>query len=180
MHTYISILRGINVGGHRKILMADLKKMYDQLGFNNIQTYIQSGNVIFETNKKQKREELEELFEENIKKNFGYDVQVIIRTKEEWMRLVEENPFLKEFELENLSVSFLSAVPDIELVKLLLQNNFLPDRISIVGKHAYIYCEGKYHLSPLTNHLIEKKLKLKASARNWKTVLKLHDLILKY
>lgn len=179
MTTYISILRGINVGGHRKILMADLKKMYESLGFKEVKTYIQSGNVIFETNKKQKPEKLEELIEKNIKKYFGHEVPVIIRTKEEWSIVVNENPFLQEYAIENLAVTFLSDAPDTELLKSLHQTSFLPDRISIIGKHTFIYCQGKYHLSPLTNNLIEKKLKLKATTRNWKTVLKLNELISK-
>jgi len=83
MSKYISILRGINVGGNRKILMADLKNLFEKLECTNIQTYIQSGNVIFDSGQKRSNADLEQKIQQSITENFGFDVPVIIRTAEE-------------------------------------------------------------------------------------------------
>lgn len=178
MMTYISILRGINVGGHRKILMAELRKMYQDLGFSEVQTYIQSGNVIFKSDKFFERTELELLLENQIQKIFGHDVPVIIRTQEEWKKAASENPFLQnsEGEKEQLCLTFLKKIPDSKLLQELENTDFTPDKIKMIEDHAYIYVEGKYHESPLTNAFIEKKLNVKATTRNWKTVEKLLEL----
>lgn len=179
MNTYISILRGINVGGHRKIIMAELKKMYHKVGFKEVKTYIQSGNVVFQSESPLAIHELEALLEDRIHKTFGHEVPVLIRTHEEWTKAIEENPFLAdpEIDIAQLSMTLFNAEPDSNLIDSLNTSGFLPDKIMFNGKHAYILCPGgKFHLSPITHSLLEKKLKVKASTRNWKTVMKLKSL----
>lgn len=177
MKTYISILRGINVGGHRKIIMADLKKMYEALGFKEVKTYIQSGNVVFKSDQADTASRLEELLEESIQKTFGHEVPVIIRTPKEWKEAMEESPYLLDHDIATLSLTFLSEEPQAALIDSFLSINYSPDKVSIKGKHAYIFCHGgKFHLSKITQQKLENKLKVKATTRNWKTVLKLKEI----
>lgn len=177
MKTYISILRGINVGGHRKILMADLKKMYEALGFKEVKTYIQSGNVVFKSDQTEAVPSLEDLLEKSIKTTFGHEVPVIIRTREEWEQAMEGSPYLLDHDISTLSLTFLSEEPEEALIESFLSNNYSPDKVSIKGKHAYIFCHsGLFHLSKITQQKLENKLKVKATTRNWKTVMKLKSL----
>lgn len=177
MTTYISILRGINVGGHRKILMAELRKMYEQLGFSQVKSYIQSGNMVFKSDKKTSSQELEILIEKSIKETFGHEVPVLIRTSEEWEIAIETNPFLNEESNTNkLFITFLSESPSSELKDELSNMDFSPDKLETIDKCVYLYCERKYHETKMTHSLIERKLKVKATARNWKTIMKLKEL----
>ncbi len=176
MKTYISILRGINVGGHRKLKMEALRKMYEDLGFKEVKSYIQSGNLVF---KASESSNLEELIKDKIKNVFEYDFPTIVRTAEEWEELVARNPFSRDPQKTPTAfgVCLFKQLPDSTLVQKLVQQNFQPDEIKIVGKQGYLYIEGKSHLSPLTNNLIEKSLKVDASTRNWKTVLTIKEMI---
>ena len=126
MRKYISILRGINVGGNRKILMADLKALYKKLGFSEIVSYIQSGNVKFETNKKSSQKELGEQIKTAIHQQYGFDVPVLVRTKEELENTIANNPFHEEPDLDTakLYVSFLADTPTAENLEKLNQLDF--------------------------------------------------------
>lgn len=177
MTTYISILRGINVGGHRKILMAELRKMYEQLDFTQVKSYIQSGNVVFESDKKMSSLELENRLEKSIKETFGHEVPVLVRTSEEWEESINKNPFLnKETNPAKLFITFLSEIPSSEFKQELLSIDFSPDTIAIIAKCVYLHCERKYHETKITHQLIERKLKVKATARNWRTIMKLKEM----
>lgn len=168
----IAILRGINVGGKRIIKMADLKALCTELGWSHVSTYIQSGNVFFDSDISEA--ELEVDLHNVIKERFGYDVPVIVRSKAELISVVDQNPFLKEgIGIERLLLTFLKATPTSESISQLQAINTFPDRFEVHGKHVYVYVEGKYHQSKLTNNLFEKKLGVEATTRNWKTVLKL-------
>jgi uncharacterized protein (DUF1697 family) len=178
MTRYISILRGINVGGKRKILMSDLNKLYSDLGFSNIITYIQSGNVIFDVKSMGQIVDIEGKIENAIMKIFGFDVPVIVRTVPELQRSIAINPFLttQVVEVERLCLTFLKDLPTAEKLDNLNKIDFHPDKFEIIGKDVFIYCNGKYSESKLTNNLIESKLKVGATTRNWKTVSKLFEL----
>lgn len=178
MIKYISILRGINVGGKRKILMADLKELYQSLGFENIITYIQSGNVIFESKKKNGQTIFTKKIKEAISEKYGFDVPVIIRSVEEIKNIFETNPFLKKenVQVENLCVTFLSEIPSDENLEKINSYDYSPDLFQIIEDNVFIFIEGKYHQSKLTNNFFEKKLKVSATTRNWKTVNKLLEL----
>ena len=136
MKTYISILRGINVSGQKKIIMTDLKALYEDLNFKEVITYIQSGNVIFKTDKKFTDVKLAKLIEDKIASTYNFQVPVVIRTLEELENVIAQNPFKKD-ELESLYVTFLSNAPNaINLEKLeKLENvSFLPDKFEIINK----------------------------------------------
>ena len=108
METYISILRGINVSGQKKILMADLKALYENLQFENVKTYIQSGNVVFKSEKKLADADTAKRIEEAIQKKYGFHVPVIIRSHKELEKVIASNSFLSEknIDLKKLHVTF--------------------------------------------------------------------------
>ena len=175
MDTYISILRGINVSGQKKILMADLKALYEHLKFRDVKTYIQSGNVIFKSNENLPDTVFARRIEDEIFKKYTFQVSVIIRTEDEMRKIIAENPFLKEKskDRQKMHVTFLSEVPLKENVESIESINFLPDRFIIHEKEIYLYVPNGYGETKISNNFFEKKLKVKATTRNWKTVNKL-------
>ena len=171
----IAILRGINVGGNRLILMADLKLLFEGLGFSNITTYIQSGNVLFNSNIE--NDVLADEIEQAIKTTFGFDVPVIIRSPKELEKAIEANPFYDAHtDVNKLHLTFLKEQPPAENQQQIEPYTYEPDKFVIDGKEVFIFCENKYHESKLTNAFFEKKLQVGATTRNWKTVLKLMEL----
>lgn len=176
IYTYISILRGINVGGHKKKLMSDLKVLYGELGFANVRTYIQSGNVIFETQEKLSSKTLSDMIEKAIYLRYKFIVSVIIRTIEEIQNIISSNPFLKETDISRLYVIFLEEIPDKDLFENINPNDYLPDKFSLNRKEIYVYCRNGFSKTKLTNNFFESMLNLKATSRNWQTVNKLFDL----
>jgi uncharacterized protein (DUF1697 family) len=175
MNRKIAILRGINVGGKRKILMDDLKALCEKLGLENVRTYIQSGNLIFTS--ETINSELENNLEKAITDKFGFDVPVIVRSSEELQTSIDKNPFFDgDADIDRLHLTFLKEKPTKENEEKTLTYNYAPDKFKIDGRNVFIFCTGKYHKSKLTNAFFEKKLNTGATTRNWKTVLKLYDL----
>jgi len=178
MSTYVSILRGINVGGKRKMLMADLKSLYETLGFSNVQTYIQSGNVIFDYKGDDNIRELGTNIQEIIHMKYGYEVPVVVLQADELVNIQQSNPFIMNgiSDIERLHLTFLSDLPHVEHLAELNKMVFPPDKLKVNGKSIYLFCAGKSSDSKLTNHLFERTLKVAATTRNWKTVSKLLEL----
>lgn len=174
MTRQVAILRGINVGGKRKIRMAELKAMCSELGLENIQTYIQSGNIVFDSDKP--TSEIEALLERNIVERFGFVVPVIVRTAKQWETLVTQNPYAENHPIEHLHLTLFKTVPADDLSTAIQTMSFSPDEFSLSQQQAYILCEGTYHQSKLSNAFFEKKLDISTTTRNWNTVLKLHQL----
>jgi len=178
MSKKIAILRGINVGGKRKILMADLKLLFQNLGFSNISSYIQSGNVIFIDDNGLNDLDIAKQIEHAITAKYKFDVPVIIRSSKEIAKAVKKNSFYKKNaeDISQLHLTFLNEKPTKENLTKIESYNYEPDKFVIIGKEVFIFCAGKYHQSKLTNNFFEKKLKVSATTRNWKTVLKLVEL----
>jgi len=181
MKTYISILRGINVSGQKQILMADLEKLYEGLGFSNIITYIQSGNVIFKTSLNDNIKELSAKIEEAIQQKYGFNVPVILRTPDEMKEIINANPFqqLKGNHPKKLYVTFLEEKPQTAFVEKINHFDFLPDKFIINEKEVYLNCAAGYGTTKLSNTFFENKLKVRATTRNWNTVNKLLELAIK-
>lgn len=175
MNKKLAILRGVNVGGKRKVLMSDLKFLCETLNWKNVKTYIQSGNIVFNSGKT--TFELEDELEEAITKTFGFDVPVIIRNSKELQASIDKNPFLNGAEITQLYLTFLKRKPTKEDKQKILPHNYESDKFEINGKDVFIFCSGKYHQSKLTNNFFEKKLNTEATTRNWKTILKLSEQI---
>lgn len=174
MTTHLALLRGINVSGHKMIKMDLLKKTLADSGFLDVQTYIQSGNV-FVTTPEESAAKVGFLIKQEIVKNFGYDVPIVMISKQDLLDCFTNNPFLNEtnVDLKKLYVSFLSStLPDNSLSQLNL--NFIkPDELALDSTRIYI----KYDTSPakirLDNNWIEKKLNVTSTIRNWNTVTQL-------
>ncbi len=174
METYISILRGINVGGHKLIKMNALKEMFESLGFNRVKSFIQSGNVVFQSNSTDPRQ-LEKLIAQGIMKSFGFDVPVIVIEKQELKNISERNLFINDRaeDLAKLHVTFLAAEPEKAFAESIGKEEFLPDEYRISGKAVFLFCPNGYGNTKLSNNFFEKQLKVQATTRNWKTVLEL-------
>ena len=171
MSAAISILRGINVGGNRKIPMAELRQLYSELRLKNVTTYIQSGNVIFSADKIND-EKLAKAIEQRILEKYNFEVPVIIRSMDEMKAVVKNNPFLNYNKIDTgkLHVTFMNKFPAKENSEKLRTYNYEPDRFTLSGKEVYIYCPDGYGNTKLNNTFFESKLKVTATTRNWRTV----------
>lgn len=178
MKTYISMLRGINVSGQKKIRMADLNDLYKSMNFANIKTYVQSGNVVFGSGENDS-EKLAQEIETEIAKNYGYPVSVFIRTAEDFNRILQNNPFLNERKAEpaKLHVTFLNRIPsDLEISNFKPPVNSGDDEFSFGEQEIYVYCPNGYGRTKLNNNFFERKLNIPATTRNWKTVNTLFEM----
>jgi uncharacterized protein (DUF1697 family) len=178
METYISLLRGINVSGQKRIQMSALKALYEELKLKGIITYIQSGNVIFRASKNVSRQELSKSIEEKIREKYDFDVPVIIRTLAEMKKTLSLNPFLnkKGIDTERLYVTFLVETPKQADRKSIERFDCSPDKFIIIDKEVFLQCPLGYGKSKISNNLFENKLKVTATTRNWKTVNTLVEL----
>jgi uncharacterized protein (DUF1697 family) len=174
MTAYIALLRGINVGGHNLIAMADLRDHFEKLRFSNAKTLLQSGNVVFQFTRRTGAA-LERLLEAETKKRFAASVDYFVRTAEEWDTIVARNPFPDEAKSDpgHLIVQFLKDEAEANKVKALQAVIRGPEILRADGKHLYIVYPDGMGKSKLTNTVIERALGLRGTARNWNTVLKL-------
>jgi len=176
---YTSILRGINVSGQKKIKMADLKSLYEKLGFENIITYIQSGNVIFDSDITSDQDLIAQI-EKAIEKQYGFFVPVDLRIKSDLEQIITQCPFDEaqdENYLTKVLVIFLDKEPEQKRVDDLVSYVKSPEKLVVIGKQVYLLCPNGYGRSKLTNTFIEKKLNRCATTRNWKSVNKLNELM---
>ncbi|MDH3975803.1 MAG: DUF1697 domain-containing protein [Deltaproteobacteria bacterium] len=175
---YISLLRSINVSGQKKIKMADLRALYDGLGYEKVITYIQSGNVIFDSSEK-KTGGIKSAIESAIEVEYGFHVPVHIGRVEEYEEIINRCPFEEASLEENGSkilISFLSSVPEESKIIELMKYAKLPERLIVNGSVVFLYCPNGYGRSKLSNSFLESKLSVEATTRNWKTVRKLYEL----
>lgn len=168
--TSIALLRGINVGGHRKIKMADLKAMFAGMGFGAVQTYIQSGNVIFQATEPE--QPLRQRIEQQIEVVFGFPVTVALRTTDEWARIIADCPYTPDAlkEDESLYVALLADTPSQAGIERMLASNAAPDEFHILGREVYLLYRQSMRDTQLTNYLLENRLGVAATSRNWRTM----------
>jgi uncharacterized protein (DUF1697 family) len=171
MESYISLLRGINVSGKNLIPVSRLKALYESLGFKSATSYIQSGNLVF-ISKKRPSLQLSNRIEDAIKANFKADVPVIVKTVAEMGEIIRSNPFLKnkKYLPGSLHVSFLAEFPRQDLVDSVEKYSSPPDDFRIRGTVVYLYCPEGYGRTKLSNQFFEKRLAVKSTTRNWRTI----------
>jgi uncharacterized protein (DUF1697 family) len=171
---YIALLRGINVGGHNIIKMAELKSIFEDMGLMRVQTYIQSGNVLFES--EEEPQQLSHRIEDELRTALGYSVTVVVRTSLELERIIENNPFSAGtlVEGESLYVAFLVGAPSQEGINRLIPFKTEIDDYHIVDLEVYLFFRQSIRNSKLSINL--HKLGVQATIRNWKTVNKLAEL----
>jgi uncharacterized protein (DUF1697 family) len=177
MGKFIALLRGINVSGQKKIKMPDLKILFENLSFKKVETYIQSGNVLFFSDSNNKKT-IREKIERKIKDQFGYQVQVIIKTPDELSYVRNKNPFLqdKRKDVERIYFTFLSEKPSAANIKKLKEVDYLPEEYIIDGDIVYLFSPNGYGKAKMNNNFFEKKLNVSATTRNFKTVQTLFTL----
>ncbi len=176
MNTFICLLRGINISGQKKIKMAYLKSYFEEIGFKKIITYIQSGNVIFNS-KITDPKKIEKLIFDKIKMQYDFEVETIVKTPEELKMVLENNPFIKQNKDESKNyVTFLFNEPAKERILVLKEKDFSPEEYFIDKNIFYFYSPNGYGNAKMNNNFIENKLKVIATTRNWQTVNKLLEL----
>ena len=173
MQTYIVLLRGINVGGHRKVPMADLRELLFNLNFLDVKTYIQSGNVVLNSNDNSKT--VRSKIENAISSHFGFTVVVIVKSPIEFQDIFNASPFSKE-EKEKSYFMLLDANPNKDIVSELSELTYENETFKITENCIYFFSSVGYGRTKFNANYFEKKLGVNASARNYKTMLKLLEM----
>jgi uncharacterized protein (DUF1697 family) len=175
MPRYAVLLRGINLAGHRRIAMADLRALLEGLGYADVATHLQSGNAVVTT--PAKPDALVRKVETQITKDLGLDIDVIVRTHAELTSIINRNPYTQGLKDPAMFlVSFLSAKPESKHVKALDPDSFAPDKFWVDGRQVYLWCPNGVGRSKLPKDFFAKRLSVSATARNWNTVTKLVEL----
>ena len=176
---HVALLRGINVGGKNRLLMRDLSAMFAEVGCVDVRTYIQSGNVVFQAEPALARR-VPDHISEAIAARFGYRVPVVTRTAGELAAVILANPFLgvaaEVGQLGQLHGGFLADWPEAAAIDALDPDRSPPDAFAVVGREVYFHCPLGLARTKLTTRYFESKLSTTMTVRNWKTVLKLHEL----
>lgn len=165
MALYVALLRGINVSGQKLIKMADLKRICEGLGMARVQTYIQSGNVLFES--EEEPETLCRRMKAAIQSVFGFDVPVVIRSLADLERIIGGSPYPAE---GDVYVAMLDEAPSEAGIDRLMAANLGGDQCQVVGREVYLLYRQGAGRSKLTTNLLEQKLGVAATARNWRTL----------
>ena len=167
---YIVLLRGINVSGKNKLPMKELKVLLESLDFREVQTYIQSGNIVLATDKD--KNEVAKLIHKAIDKTYGYKVPVLVKEELAWETAIANNPY-KNVEEKQQYFTFLADKPaTIEIVVDAKQDEF-----TVLNDVVYVNAVGGYGKTKLNNNFFEKKLQVEATTRNLKTTLKLLEMV---
>jgi uncharacterized protein (DUF1697 family) len=177
MTRYISLLRGINVGGQKKVPMNELKALYVGLGFGNVVSYVQSGNVVFDS-MEMDTAMLATMTEEKILQTFGFTVTVFIREADDLYRILNSNPFLVQRNETpgHLYVTFLYESPSKTQWEELTLPKGSGDEFICGSKEVFLFCPDGYGRTKLSNDFFERRLHMPATTRNWNTVQALYGL----
>lgn len=174
----IALLRAINVSGKNKIIMEELRKLFKNLDFTDIETYIQSGNVVFNSVNDIKINQ--KLIKENIKTFFGLDVEVIVLYEDKLEEVIDNSFFLKEdYDKKALYYCFLSSTPSKDILEEIKIKATLDEEMILINDILYLYYPNGMGKSKIVNTLIESKLKIFSTIRNHNTVIKLNELVKK-
>lgn len=173
----ISMLRGVNVGGHHKIKMDSLRTLYEFLGLRDPQTYVQSGNVIFRTAERN-LVRLAKRIEDGIERSFGFRPDVMVRTSSEMRDVIARNPFAtrRGIEPSKLLVTFLASDPGPEARNKILKLKTDPEELRIDGRELYIYFPNGMGRSKLSTAVLERTLQTSGTGRNWNSVTKMLEI----
>ncbi len=174
MKTYIALLRGINVSGQKKIPMAELRELLSNIGLESVQTYIQSGNVIFKALEKE-TQKLELKIHEAIKTHFGFEVPILVKRPQDLQEVFDNCPFPEEKKV-NSYFTLLYAIPDKDLIAEASKISHPNEEFVITDNCIYFHCSTGYGKAKYSNNFFERKLKTTATARNYKTMVKLLEL----
>ncbi len=178
MGTFVALLRSVNVGGRNRLAMGELRQLASSLGYRDVSTYLQSGNLVFSA--PGRADTVARVLHEALGDELGVDVAVVVRDRSQLGRLTAANPFaLRPLDPGSLHVTFLSTRADqrarAELERRAGQVG--PDQLAVVGGEVFLYCPGGYGRTTLTNAYLERHLGTTATTRNWRTVLALAEAV---
>lgn len=174
MHTYIALLKGINVGGHKKMPMADLREQLTKSGLKQVRTYIQSGNVVFQSELNDLLE-LEAFLQKTIQSYFGFEVSVLVTTREQLKRIFDDCPFSEEKKIKSY-FTLLKHKPGEAIIKMASEKVYEGEEYEIINDCIYFYCASGYGRAKFNINYFERKLGTTATARNYNTMVKLLEL----
>jgi uncharacterized protein (DUF1697 family) len=177
MKTYIAMLRGINVSGRKSIRMADLKSHLEALGWEDVRTYVQSGNLIFKTTETDPGH-LATLIQQKLQVEYGFEVPTMVIEPGDLRQIINKNPFPRDPATvrDRLYVTFLFDTPREELISMITKPAQIDEHFILGGNIIYLYYPGGYGRARMDNNAFEKALQVKATTRNWKTVNKLLEM----
>lgn len=172
---WVALLRGVNLGARNKVAMPRLRELFDELGYDDVTTYLQSGNVLFRS--PASRGALKRAIESEIRDRLGLEIAVVLRTKSQLRATVAGNTFAeRQSDPTKLHVTFLATTPAAGLARELEEKRFEPDELRVAGDAVYLHCPGGYGRSKLSNTYFEKALGVVGTTRNWRTVTALAEL----
>lgn len=175
MNNYIVLLRGINVGGHNRLPMANLRALLTDNGYANVSTYIQSGNIILSSTNNPFA--ISTHIEQLLKEQFNYNIPVVSISIKDLELCFQENPYLtKEEDIKFLHVMFLNNIPEENTINNLDISTYENDEFLIKGKFIYLHTPDGFSKTKFTNTQFEKQLNTRVTTRNWNTVTKLVEL----
>jgi uncharacterized protein (DUF1697 family) len=175
--TMVALLRSVNVGGRNRVPMAELRAMVETLGFEGVQTYVQSGNVVLTGTGS--ASSVARTVQEGIAETFGLDVPVIVRSTRQLTRILTTHPFaVAGVDPKTVHVTFLATAPTANQAKALAKvgtdaerdGSFGDDRFVLDGTEVYLHCPAGYGETKFNNAFFERRAAVVATTRNWKTV----------
>jgi uncharacterized protein (DUF1697 family) len=175
MFRYVALLRGINVGGHKKLPMAELRSLMELLGFTEVSTYIQSGNVTFRSSSEASAEELQDTIQKAILKKYDWEVPVLLKTSSEIQQILDACPFPKETK-EKSYFMLLFKPPSAEDIETTRTYQFPGEEYIITPQCVYFYCAAGYGRAKMNGNFFEQKLGVGVTARNYRTIMKLLEM----
>jgi uncharacterized protein (DUF1697 family) len=168
-------LRAVNVGGNNQISMTELRALLETLGYSDVATYIQSGNVVFASTARTSAG-LDETIEAAINRKFGLRIDVVVRSARELKAAIDKNPFRGIAPEQAVHIAFLDKVPDLSRLAAIDVERFKPDEFAIVGREVYLHLPNGVGRSKLPPALVPKLAPSVATVRNWNTVTKLAEM----
>jgi uncharacterized protein (DUF1697 family) len=177
MPVFIALLRGVNLASHNRMKMETLRAVCESLKLRNVQTYVQSGNIVFQT-KETDKTKLVARIEASIEAEFGFRPPVILRRTEDWRQAIERNPFAGRAGIEpaKLLVHFLASDPGEAARERARAVPASPEEVHFFERELYIYFPNGMARPKLSMAGVERALKVSGSGRNWNTVLKLLEM----
>lgn len=174
MKTFIVLLRGVMPKGENKVPMSQLREVLLESGFKNVRTYIQSGNVLVDT--ELSASDVEKEIHVLIKRHIGANLPIVARTRTQINKVLDENPFQKGYDISRVFFALFAESPSSQKTKELLEKDFSPEELVITKDAAYMYIPGTYGRMKLSNNFLENKLGVAATTRNFNTLSKLIEM----
>jgi uncharacterized protein (DUF1697 family) len=174
--SYVALLRAVNVGGRNRVPMAELRALCAALDYEDVRTFIQSGNVVLKSTARPAKVARD--LAAALRAHFGFDIGVVVRTRAELAEIVAGNPYLDAgAEASRLHVAFLAGRPAAAGIASLDPDRSPPDEFVVRGREIFIRTPNGMGRSKLTPDYFQKCLGTECTARNWNTVTKLLDLV---